>query len=331
MKILYFTDPHVMGKNPRSRKDEFPRTILDKLDWVLGYADRNGITTVLCGGDLFHRPDTAESVVNDVIDVVKRYPSITIYGVGGNHDFYGYNPDTIPRTMLGILDKTGIYKLIKPGEVHKIGNVIITGQHADYRLDRGNEWGYVGTAKSNDWGCPGASPMVTYSIHISHGFLTDHKWPDMVPHTVIDDIQDKVKCDLLLTGHDHHGFGIIKRGEKTFCNPGALGRISAAVGEMNRDVNVCVIDTDTFEVSLIPVSIALPADEILDRAELEKEKEQERGMNMFIAEVGEFSVEVSGTLEVIEAIAGREELDEAVIAESIKRIEIAHEAIGGVM
>jgi DNA repair protein SbcD/Mre11 len=321
MKLLYFTDPHVMGKNPRSRKDDFPHTILRKIEWVMNYAFDNNISTILVGGDLFHRPDTAESIVYDVIKIITKYNGIKMYGIGGNHDFYGYNPQTIPRTMLGILSSTKVYELINPERPLVIEDVVISGQHADYRLDRGNEWGYVGVNK-RDY-------EAFKSIHVCHGFLADHRWPDTVPHTIIYDIADKVEADIVLTGHDHAGFGIIETKGKTFCNPGALGRISAAVGEMNREVNVCVIDTDENTVVLVPVEIALPADEILDREELEKEKVQAQSMQYFIAEVGEFVVESSNTLDVIESIANKEDLDPDIIAEAISRVQKAHEAIGG--
>jgi len=215
-------------------------------------------------------------------------------------------------------------EIIEPQDTLCIGDTIITGQHADYRLDRGSEWGYIGSGKEDYNNCE-------LSIHICHGFLTDHRWPEAVPHTLIDDIADKVEADVILTGHDHAGFGISENNGKTFCNPGALGRISAAVGEMNRDVNVCIIDSADKSVKLVPVEIAEPADNILDREELDKEKAQAQSMQYFIAEVGEFVTESLDTLDVVDKIASQENIPEEITKEAIKRLQEAHESIGGNM
>lgn len=57
---------------------------------------------ILHGGDLFDRPDIAISVVSTFAKIFKEAPA-PIYIVSGNHDIYGHNPDTLNRTVMGLL------------------------------------------------------------------------------------------------------------------------------------------------------------------------------------------------------------------------------------
>lgn len=59
MKFLFFTDTHIRGNNPRSRKDIFVETLYLKFQEILDYINNNGIDYVLFGetcliGLIFH-------------------------------------------------------------------------------------------------------------------------------------------------------------------------------------------------------------------------------------------------------------------------------------
>ena len=111
MKFLYFTDSHIRGTNPKSRTDSFFHTVKIKLQEIQSIAAEEKVHAVLHGGDLFDRPDVSISVMNEIIPILKSFPA-PIYAISGNHDIYGHNPITLPRTMMGLLDTLGIIHLI---------------------------------------------------------------------------------------------------------------------------------------------------------------------------------------------------------------------------
>ena len=115
LKLLFFTDTHIRGTTPKNRKDVFIDTLEQKLIEVTNIIEENNIDFVLHGGDLFDRPDVSISIVSKFAKILGNI-KVPFYLISGNHDIYGHNPDTINRTMLGLLDVLGVIKTIKFGE-----------------------------------------------------------------------------------------------------------------------------------------------------------------------------------------------------------------------
>src|SRR5438552_9043364 len=53
--LLIIGDPHLEGRQPGFRKDDYPNVILDKLAWCLNYANNNRLLPAILG-DLFDKP-----------------------------------------------------------------------------------------------------------------------------------------------------------------------------------------------------------------------------------------------------------------------------------
>jgi DNA repair exonuclease SbcCD nuclease subunit len=111
VKVLVFTDTHIRGTTPQNRIDDFPDILKNKLLEVKDIIKEEDVDLILHAGDLFDRPDTAPAVVSEFIKILREFTA-PIYTVAGNHDLYGHNPNTLSRTMLGILDASGIVNLI---------------------------------------------------------------------------------------------------------------------------------------------------------------------------------------------------------------------------
>ncbi|WDC83994.1 metallophosphoesterase [Caloramator sp. mosi_1] len=185
MKFLFFTDTHIRGTNPRARLDDFESTLFNKFEELLKYVKYNKIDYVLFGGDLLDRPDVSLSVMQKFIDLLNRFPK-PIYMVLGNHDIYGQNPNTVNRTIIGILETLGIVWILddKPVELFDRNiKVKITGSSYVYDID-------VDPFKSkyiiNKDECD-------YLIHIVHGMLMEKPFIKEVPHTTIEEIIKKQK------------------------------------------------------------------------------------------------------------------------------------------
>ena len=78
---------------------------------------------------------------------------------------------------------------------------------------------------------------------------------------------------MVLCGHDHTGFGIYNRSDgKVFANIGSITRLSASEAEINRPIQVLLIDVKSpgvFGLERIPLQSAKPGEEVLDRSRIE--------------------------------------------------------------
>jgi len=306
--LLFITDTHIRGNTPKNRKDNFPETIETKLNEVKQIIRKYNIDYVLHGGDLFDRPDVSISIASNFSKILNSF-GVPIYIISGNHDVYGHNPDTVSRSILGLLDALDVVRLIREGEViylNKDGiKVQLTGQPYVYNIDHeGYRSNYIVDEISEE---------VDYSIHMVHGMLLNRPFIEGIPYTLIDDIKS-TKADITLCGHYHSGFGIIKVDDKYFVNPGSLVRITNSLSEINRIPKVAIIELeDTIDIKLINLETALDGNEILDRREIENhifksemlfdfKQTIDRVINFEKLEINEILLEVSNAEGVSEEV-----------------------------
>lgn len=329
IKLLYITDTHGKATSPKSRLDNFPEALINKLKWVGEYAKENNIDAVLHGGDWVDSPDVSEGYIRQMATVFKDYPC-PIYGIVGNHDIYGYNPDTFIRTAFGVAEGSGIFTRLYSQVPHVIekedGVVILTGQDAIHDLDKDTDHYYTDSYTQEEYN---GKPCI--NIHIVHGMLVEKKWP-MVSCTVVDDIKDKCNADIILTGHEHTGFGVLDYPETTFCNPGSLSRVTASVGDVRKDVRMALIkvDGELFDIELVnlPSDIAKPANMVIDRDRLVQEKNSKENLNKFIERVTSGQVKKGVNIYDAADILGRElGLSKEVIEKSKTALSKAQEEL----
>ena len=83
--FLFIGDPHLSGRSPGLRKDNYPEVILEKLKWCLEKAVDQNLQPVLLG-DLFNYPrDNPNWLISRLIGLFNKYQVVGIYG---NHDCY---------------------------------------------------------------------------------------------------------------------------------------------------------------------------------------------------------------------------------------------------
>jgi len=319
LRLLYFTDTHIRGTTPKNRKDNLQETLERKLNEVGQIIKDYNIDYVLHGGDLFDRPDVSISIVSNFASILNSY-NVPIYIISGNHDVYGHNPNTIGRTILGLLDALNVVRIIKENEVIYLNKggvrVQLTGQPYTYNIDHE---GYKGEYIVNE-----VSPDADFSIHMVHGMLLNKPFIKGVPYTLIDDILD-TKADITLAGHYHSGFGIVETNNKYFVNPGSLIRITNSLREIERHPKVVFIELkDSINMKLIPLKTALKGEEVLDREEIENhifkserlfdfKQSIDAAINFDKLEINEILMEVSNA----------ENVSDEVKKEALKRISNA--------
>lgn len=317
MKLLYLTDTHIRGTNPKNRIDDYQKTLKEKLREVSNIIKEENIDYVLHGGDLFDRPDVSVSIVSDFAKIFQSF-GVPIYIISGNHDIFGHNPDTLDRTMLGLLCNLGVMNLVNHKKIilEKDIRVELTGAPYVYSMDEASNRGnYIVDEVDN---------TCKYSIHMTHGFLIDKPFLKEVPHTLIDDIRT-TKADITLAGHYHFGFKTVKLDDKYFVNPGALIRISNSKAEISRrpKVNIITLE-DEIKIEDRFLKCAKQGEEVLDRSEMERH--QFKGIKL-----AEFKESIDATsnyksldiFELLLKISKSENISEDVKKEALKRVEEA--------
>lgn len=316
LRLLFLTDTHIRGTTPRNRMDNFPETIERKLNEIKQIIKEHNIDYVLHGGDLFDRPDVSISITSHFSKILNSF-GVPIYIIVGNHDVYGHNPDTVNRSMLGLLDVLNVVRLIKKDEVvylNKDGiKVQLTGQPYVYNIDHeGYRSHYIVKEVSSD---------VDYSIHMVHGMLLNKPFIQGIPYTLIDDIKS-TKADITLCGHYHTGFGVLNVDGKYFVNPGSLVRITNSLREINRMPKVAIIELgSSIDIQLIELKSALKGEEVLNRDEIEN--------HIYKNEIlFEFKQTIEGTInfdkldinEILVEVSNAEGVSEEVKEEALRRI-----------
>lgn len=308
LKVLFITDTHIRGNSPKNRLDNFPDTIEKKLLEIVQIIEDHNVDFLFHGGDLFDRPDVSISIMNKFAPIFNQI-EIPIYIICGNHDIFGHNPDTVNRTMLGLLDALNIMKIINPNDkiyLKKNGiNVQLTGQPYTYDIDNVNN--------KSPYILDEISPNVDYAIHMVHGLLLNKPFIKGIPYTLIDDIKD-TKAHITLAGHYHTGFGIINTNEKYFINPGSLVRITNSLAEIDRTPKIALIElNEKINIELIPLKSAIKGENILDRREIENsifkseklfefKQSIDTAINFDKLDINDILIEVSNTKNVTEEV-----------------------------
>lgn len=324
MRFLFLTDTHIRGTAPRSRKDNFIETVKRKLQEVGKISEENNVDYILHGGDWFDRPDISPAIVREIAVIVKNFmkPVLTI---AGNHDMFGQNPETLSRTMLGLLEGTGVVRLIDYEDLIILDDgktkVQLTGKPYRFDID-GEEFKKYYIVRKNK--------KIDYAINIVHGMLLDRPFINGVQYTLLKDISD-TEADITLSGHYHTGFGIKRIEGRYYANPGSLVRITRYMSEIERTPKVILIDMDKeIKIKEIELKSALPGEEVLDRDKLERVRERRFMLQRFYRELAEGEAYSSVDMDnVINDIASRHGLGQEVREEVIRRIKAAREDLGG--
>jgi hypothetical protein len=205
--VLFIGDPHLEGRQPGFRKDDYPEVILEKLAWSLDYAAEHRLLPALLG-DVFDKPrDNPTWMVARLIDMLAERECIGIYG---NHDCA--DPELNDNDTLMLLFKSGSIRLVSEGDPwHGVmggRRVVIGGSSYRERLPQA-----LGAAA-------GASrPLGIWLSHhdiIAPGYEEQGRLrPREIPGV-----------DLVVNGHIHRELGEVEVGATRWVTPGNISRRS---------------------------------------------------------------------------------------------------------
>lgn len=329
-KFLVTGDLHWRGVSPRSRLDNIQEALTRKMLEVYDLAYQYRAHAILQPGDITDSAGISLSTLGDLMELLSKAPCPVI-SIPGNHDLAGANATSLPRTPFGLLARSGhLYNAAyQPAVFHKPFEIAITGHGYDFETDIDkNQYCYTGAI-------PGLKDIDNYvNIHMAHGMLLERSPGFSMKHTTLAEVALLPNPpQVLICGHDHSGFGIKQVGNTLCINPGALCRLSASVTEMERPVQVALLEVSasSARAELIPLKSVRPGVEVLTREHLDAETVREENMGAFIGLLaGEGEFRFLEMREIIADIARREKIPEAVARDALDRLARAREELGSV-
>lgn len=222
MKLIYMTDIHANAAGFRGRSDDYFETCKKKLAEVLNYAAGNHIKTILCGGDFFEHPRPGYFALNSILDILIGFDG-AIYINPGNHDLFGWNPKSYPRTVMRTLNQMPNIIVLPENGMHVLSrenNILIRSVWAQY--DREGDKRVFEIKRDTD-------TEENYIILMAHTMLVEDWF--FGGYVKIDDVPINNTADLILGSHYHPGWPTRQSKaasgrQVTFANPGSLCRIT---------------------------------------------------------------------------------------------------------
>ncbi len=230
--LLFIGDPHVEGRTPGFRRDNYPETVLAKLKWCIEYCEQQHLQPILLG-DVFDKPrDNPNWLISRLLDIFKGRCIPTIFG---NHDCA--NPHLDENDSLVLLSKAGAIRLLDEKNLCSFaceGRSVLVGG-SPYRYPIPNVFSLrpdnVQLIIENPKGSMGLSTLPSLNAVCNPGlvvWLTHHDLTFPNPNeAVVTHLNELVGIDYVINGHIHkRASANVVRGQTTWVNPGNIVRRS---------------------------------------------------------------------------------------------------------
>jgi predicted phosphodiesterase len=257
MKILCGPDLHIRVTAPEHRIDDFVRTQIYKIKWILSLASDEGCKMILFPGDLTDHSRLPYYIVDHYIRIFKNFSEDTfiILTVRGQHDML-YHVES-QNTPYSVMDAGGAISHVG-GTSHLYDTTIgISGVDFDGEIQE-VVWDLV---------------RGQVNILLIHKMFVDDKlWEGQEEYERANIFLTKNKWDLIVSGDNHQHFMFQSRG-RFHVNCGSLMRQN--IDQLHHQPVVYIYDTEnkTLTPHYIPID---PAEEVfnIEAAEAEKEKDE---------------------------------------------------------
>jgi len=261
-KVMFIGDIHLMDKQPKNRLDDYSLAIRTKLIECLTIAEERQLDAVVLLGDLFEVYEVGPLLRNQTLDILKGVPngnipwSFPIYVCVGNHDLD--SSSNLEKTALGTLIAAGY--LVKTDYEPYLG---ISFAHYHPSLDRDIKAGHLTTSSAIIWVCH-ASISNKLDRFGEYTFLFEDT--PLHPNT-----------SLVISGHIHHEMKQTRSDGKRFINPGAISRYSASRDNLEKDIEILILDYtldgEIINEEYIKLKSAKPANEVFKLDEIKAAKD----------------------------------------------------------
>jgi DNA repair exonuclease SbcCD nuclease subunit len=249
--LLVVGDPHLEGRTPGFRRDNYPEVILEKFAWCLRYAQANRLLPTLLG-DLFDKPrDNPTWMLGSLIDLLSGVECIGIYG---NHDCA--EPQLTDHDSLSLLVKAGRLRLLdnKPWRGRMNGRAVIIGG-SSYRQAIPESFAVEEDA-AQECADTTQTPRPTPPLRPLVFWLTHH---DVIVPGYEEqgrlEARSIDRVDLVINGHIHRRLGDVQRDQTLWITPGNISRRTRSDASRDHVPSVLRIDigSDGYDRRIIEV------------------------------------------------------------------------------
>lgn len=207
--LLMIGDPHVEGRIPGFRKDEYPRTVLSKIEWALRYARENSLVPIFLG-DLFEVPrDNPNWLLVELLELF----STPVLGIYGNHDVRENRLNE--NDSLSILIESGRYRLLSsdsPAEFSISGRRVCVGG-SSWGMPIPEQWPDAQTPEQAGQGGAICFWVTHHDIHLPGQYDTGYVEPVEIPGIAA-----------IINGHVHRRLEPVTAGNTTWITAGNISR-----------------------------------------------------------------------------------------------------------
>ena len=228
MKIVFFTDVHLVSKTNINRIDNLPETQKEKLRELTQLCNNGEMDIALSCGDIFDRHSPAISTMNTFTNFVESL-KIPFILCPGNHDLHGYNYKTLETTGLGYTCKllktyNDITLMKENNEFIDIDNIRI---HFKETIDKQPMKEFIVDKTTN-------------KFHI--GIIHDMVYNEDFFGSVTEYKDFNTNLDILFNGHIHKGHDPIYLNNSWFVNTGSVTRMHKPKPEFLPRYAICNLE-----------------------------------------------------------------------------------------
>ena len=306
MKLLLIGDVHLSDTPPSARTDSYAQDILDKLSWIVDFANSQEVDAIVQLGDMFHikTPSrTSHWLVQRTSDVLERSKA-HVYVVPGNHDMRHDRLDSLPSQPLGSLALSPNIDVVdRISWKHRFFAVPYTEDKEDFETA-------LGVASSK------ACRLV-----VAHASIFPPGVHPPYPHWNADDLE--TYGIPLAYGHIHEPHGSYEVNGTWFCNNGAISRGSLHEETLNRDLAVTIFDDSMEGNPFIRIPIPYrPAEEVFKLDVRQEKQDKVARLDDFLQSVQGVSLTALSVEEVVNHVETSNLLDAPAVHEMKEIIEI---------
>ena len=315
VKLVHFTDVHLLDRNPPSRLGDYKRDVLSKLQRIGEIGKDVGAAAFTCGGDWFHEKPpakTSHSMVHELLSILKEWPA-QCYTILGNHDIRYDRSSTITEQPLGVLLNSGAIRY-----------------NDDVVLHAGNHGVSVRMAGFEFAEEPPLEDLALNAVQkakATYHVLSLHVYASLAGGT----LWGKTKCfsykelltlgyDVILLGHYHADQGVVAltRDDGSTChfvNIGSLSRGDYGDENLSRVPKCCLVSFGPQGITTEEIVVgAKPAAEVFDLVEKEETKAKEKQAAEFVEKLRSSEVATSISEDPVKALESLSIDDSEVLA-----------------
>ena len=271
MKFINIVDPHIKGKNPIRRKDNYTESVFNKFKEILELAIEEKCDFIICTGDWADAHTLSLTVLDRFIDLIESY-NIPFYIVWGNHDMNNVNKS---GTILEhIFNRSPIIKHL---DTLEFDDLYIEGMDYTFTIDDDlTENGHFVEGKDDKW-----------KIFIPHANFVPKK--AIFTHVLAENF--KTNFDVVATGHYHNQHKMQKIDNTTYLWTGSLTRGTIGASDVKKAPSVAILDSKDRSIREIKLKNVLPASEVFDLEKVAEEKDSKKDMKKYIESLKEVKLQ----------------------------------------